>query len=156
MAGFAKFSQADYNGEVGVVSVSCLEPTAANHDAQNTARLALFASIQAVTRGNSRDNAWGYQARIGNTLPTDAESQVEEKWLVRYEDATTRRVYTSEIACADLSVADILLENSDMWNPETAVWVTFRTDFEAFVRAPGTLNAVTILDVQHVGRTRKG
>lgn len=150
--GQASFSFNDHSGEVGVLQVNALDITAANFTDQNTARLALLAAVLAITNGNNRENKWANITRVGNTLPSDANSRRETKFLVRYEDATNRKRYSVEVPCADLALAGLITPGTDLVILTQAAIVSFITAFEAFVRAPTTLNPVTVLSMEVVGR----
>lgn len=85
---------------------------------------------------------------LSRAKPASVEAQREKKWLIRYEDATTHKIYRNEIPGADLT---LLATNSDMADLSLGAWTSFIAAFEAVVKSPDG-NAVSFLDAQYVGK----
>lgn len=127
---------------------------------------ALRTAILGIVRSNAiSERLMVFNTKLGNTPPTDPEAQVEEKWLVTYEDdleffdAPTNaipnegfgKVFQMELPGADLSLADVLKPNSDEADLAHTAIAAFITAFEDIARSPhgGTVN---VLAVTYVGR----
>jgi hypothetical protein len=87
----------------------------------------------------------------GDAAATDPFAQRELKWLVVYQDVTTKRLHHLEIGTANLTTGH-LLGNTDEANIANADWAAYKTSFEDAVKAPDTNNAVTLLSAHVVGR----
>lgn len=85
---------------------------------------------------------------LSRAKPASVDAQREKKWLIRYEDTTTHKIYRNEIPGADLS---LLATNSDMADLSLGAWTSFIAAFEAVVKSPDG-NAVSFLDAQYVGK----
>lgn len=85
---------------------------------------------------------------LSRSKPASVDAQREKKWLIRYEDDTTHKIYRNEIPGADLS---LLATNSDMADLSLGAWTSFIAAFEAVVKSPDG-NAVSFLDAQYVGK----
>ena len=103
----------DYSAEKTNTRFRVEEITAGNFATQLTALAALGTAIDNLTLGTLHKSATiQNEAVISNTLPTDVNAQRERKWLIRYQDTVTEKIYTAEIGTADLT--DNLVPNSDM------------------------------------------
>lgn len=144
-------SYLDYSGEKSSFGFSVVERDDANFDAQVALSDALVTAANALTLGTLDSNVFSQgQYNIG-TIPGDVNAQRENKWLVRYEDATTGKKYSVEIPTAELGNGH-LQTNSDIANLADAEWVAFIAAFEAYAVAPDTGNAVNVLDARFVAR----
>jgi len=145
------FSYLDYSNESSSFTVSVEVRDDTNFDAQVTLSDALITATNALTLGNL-NNQYLSQGEWGiGSVPSDVNAQRENKWLVRYEDATTGKKYSVEIPTTDLGNGH-LLTNSDVANLADAEWVAFIAAFEAYAVAPDTGNAVNFLDARFVAR----
>ena len=140
----------DYSAEKTNTRFRVEEITAGNFATQLTSLAALGSSIDNLTLGTLHKSATiQNEAVISNTLPTDVNAQRERKWLIRYQDTVTEKIYTAEIGTADLT--DNLVPNSDMALLTSTDWAAFKTAFEAVVLSPDG-NAVVLYQAFHVGR----
>lgn len=74
-----------------------------NYPAITAAFTAVMNAVEAVTLGNIIE--WAIVAdrtRVTNAIPADT-SRREQKWLVRYQDDDTKKVYRLEIPMSDVS-----------------------------------------------------
>lgn len=79
---------------------------------------------------------------------TDALAHREIKYLVRYSDNVTGKIYRAEIPCADLSLLD---GDTDFLSLSSTEGAAFVTAFEANCLSE-VGNAVTVQSIQFVGR----
>jgi len=132
----------------GFVSVASLPVADAISDANITV---LFGSVDALTVGNlgqsTLDKATPKNAGPGG-LPADQHAQRELKWLCHYHDATTLGELTLEIPCADYS---LITGNTTNMNLAAGAGQTFKTQFDAVVKAALTGNAVVLDSVELIG-----
>jgi hypothetical protein len=147
---FTSASWKDYSKEVSHERLALVNLTAANIVAQTTLINALWTTAAALTLGNQfQQDILLSKTPIG--LPTPATSplaQRENKWLLRYHDANAKN-FTSEMPCADLT---LLATNSDDIDTSGGAYIAFKTAFEAVVRSPDDLSAVTLDGATFVGR----
>lgn len=139
----------DYDGESSTFRCRSTFLTAANFDAQVALNVALGVAIVGITRGAL--NKIVYANELDSvSLSDDPLCQRENKWLIRYHDATTAKPYTLELGTADLTVLD---ENNRGFaemgdgGPVDA----FVAAFEAYVLSPDGDYGV-IDSIQFVGR----
>lgn len=140
----------DYDGEATTFRVKSTPLTAANFDAQVALNVALGAAITGITRGHLRKIAYGNEITSVAT-PDDPLSQRENKWVIRFHDATTDEPQSPiELGTADLTVLDPnnrgYAEMGDS-GPVDA----FVAAFEAYVISEAG-NAVVVDSLQFVGR----
>lgn len=88
---------------------------------------------------------------IGAQIPaTDPLAQRENKWLMRYHDATTYQKFQVSVGTADLSKHGT---NSEFVDLTAGSGLALKTAFEAVVVSPADATHATVLDsVQFVGR----
>lgn len=145
------FSQTDYDGEVTSTRINATPVTAANFDAQMTAWQAVWLDLSALALGRPVTTGFTQQTRLSNEPADDTEAQRELKWLIRYQDAVTYKLYTFELGCADTVKAGLLLANTDKADMDSPEWTELKTTFEAFALSPAG-NAVELLGATLVGR----
>ena len=114
---------------------------------------ALFSAVDGMTVGNlgqsTLDIATPKNAGPGGN-PADKHAQIELKWLAQYHDAViVTDLYTMELPCADASLLSTGTENMDLG---AGAGATFKTQFDATVKASKTGNAVVLDEVTIVGR----
>jgi len=146
-----RHSLIDYDGQKRQFSFNTDIVTAANHDAQKTLHDAMVAAVADVTLG-----ALDFEEFVGDreqirpvVKAASAAAQVNIQWVVTYVDSVTTSVYNVRIPCADVTDTTLFATNSNLWDPADAKWVTFITDFEAYVLSPDG-NAVTIQQVAYL------
>lgn len=143
----------DYSREKSTFSVWSQDLTAANFDAQATARQALETAMLQLVLGTLNKEGYSSQAIGVNTPPASPAAQRENKWLIRYEGFQSGKIFTVELPVADLITAGHLLPNSDEADLTDADWTAFISAFNAFVRSPDDpTEAVVFLDAHFVGR----
>jgi hypothetical protein len=153
MPHLARYQLLDYSNERSNTTVNVGAITAVSIAGFLTAFGALRTAIEGITLGVVSQESWvGDITALSNTPPTDAEAQREKKWLVRYTGDTTDKVYTLEIATAELSGGH-LLPMSDFADLEETDMAAFVTAFEAIARTPDDdEETVTVQSIQYVGR----
>jgi len=145
------FSYLDYSNESSSFTVSVTERDDANFDAQVTLADALITATNSLTLGNL-NNQFLSQGEWGiGSIPSDVLAQRENKWLVKYEDATTGKKYNVEVPTAELASGH-LQTNSDEADLSDAEWVAFIAAFEAYAVAPDTGNPVNFISARFVAR----
>lgn len=142
----------DYSGEKSTVTVLNGSITALTIAAFITQFGALKTAIEGITKGVIVGSAWvGDKDILAATPPTDVFAQRELKWLVRYENAVSHKIYTLEIPTADPT--DRLLPQSDKADLTDTEIAAFVTAFEAIGRSPeNDVDGVNVLDITLVGR----
>lgn len=110
----------------------------------------LKAALEGVTEGAIVEGAI-VADRTRYTNITPSTGQRESKWLVRYEDSTTKKVYTWEIPCAD-DAAMPFATGSDFVDMDSASATrdALITELEKLLSPVG--NAVTVISIERVGR----
>jgi len=154
---FHSVSIADYtmksNGEPETTSfvVPIITLTPANVAANETLCGNLRTAIQAVILGNQYQNEITYVKNVSAKTPAaSALAQRENKWLLRYHDATTGQKAQVSIGTADLTE---LAGNSEFLSLAAGNGLALKTAFEAIVVSPfNSSNAVVLDSVQFVGR----
>lgn len=139
----------DYGKEVTRLGFDIVQLTAANFDAQITLVQTLQTAVTAVSYGAfdgitvaALDTAVGPKA-------TDVDAQRESKWRVRYDDDVQPEGNGSfEIGMADLS---LLVADTGIMDVSAGAGATLVTAIEAAV-VSRLGNAVTVIDIIHVGR----
>jgi len=149
MAGIYTRTMIDYDSEATTFRVRATQLTAANFDAQVALNVALGAAIVGITRGHVTKIAYANEV-VTQPTPDDPLSQRENKWLIRYHDASTGDKYTCELGTADLSVLDPNNRGFAQMGDADVV-DAFVDAFEAYVVSADD-NAVEIDSIQFVGR----
>jgi hypothetical protein len=151
-AGGTQITIRDYDNEPGTTRIHAAVLTAANFDAQVTARNAFCSALLAITTADMLAKI-SFGNDILNTMigDTNAETQREKKWLVRYhENATPTVTGTFTIPCADL----LHLDPNDRKHAnigDAGHVDAFIAAAETFVLSPAG-NAIVIDEITYVGR----
>lgn len=145
----AHFSLLDYNGEPSNTRFRITGITAGNLVTVGADVADLGTGIDGISLMTLAKQAIIYDDLfLSRAKPASVDAQREKKWLIRYEDSTTHKIYRNEIPGADLT---LLATNSDMADLTLAAWVSFIAAFNAVVLSPDG-NAVAFLDAQFVGK----
>ncbi len=145
-----KITYLDYSGETSTTEWDVTQMTAGNLVTVQGDLADLVIAIDGISLATiARERRILENLFLANNKPTSVDAQREKKWLVRYEDTVTHNIYRTEIPGADLT---LLQTNSDMADLTTAAFGAFIAAFETVVKAPGTQNAVNVLDVEFVGK----
>jgi len=140
----------DYGKEISTAGFRGTTLNAGNFVAQLALQATLLGTLADITLGEqAKTTVVAVETILSAAAPTSDLAQRETKWLVRYEDNTTHLVYNVEIPTADL--AGHLLGNTDNADLANADIAAFIAAFEAYQVGP-TGNAVTVVDILHVGR----
>lgn len=109
-------------------------------------------ALQNVILGTVSKDRWvGDSTDISNTPPTSPNAQVELKWLVTYEGASTKKKFRQELPTADPSKTVAGTDIADMTDADIAAYVTA---FEAVAKSPDNdAEGVNVLDMRLVGRS---
>lgn len=168
MPGRLGFTLIDYSREKASFSIATGEVTAVSLPGLLTEVGALRTAVDGITLGNISDESLSvFNTNLSNTPAASRWAQVENSWLVTYEDSLAffddpvnaipnegyGRLFTVTIPTADVDVATRLQVNSDHANLAEAGMAAFVTQFETTARSPygGTVNVV---DIMYVGRNR--
>ncbi len=131
-----------------------LAPIAAdgsNYAAITAAFAAVLAAVEDVTEGNVFETAIvATRTRIDNTIPTTGRR--EQKFLVRYQDNTTKKVYNLEIPLSDESAMPYSpgTDFVDIGNTDTET-VALIAALNTNVKSPNG-NDITVISIESVGR----
>lgn len=153
MAHKAIYQLLDYSNERSASTIYVGPITAGTIAGFLTQFGALRTAIEGITLGVVSKESWvGDETVLSNTPPASPEAQREKKWLVKYTGDTTDKVYTLEIATAELDGGH-LLPMSDLADLTETDMAAFVTAFEAIARTPDDdAETVTVQSIRFVGR----
>jgi len=153
MGGIAQFTMLDYSNEKSSLQVYVGDITAISLPGFLTDFGALRTAIEGITLGKVHQEAWiGDRTVLDSVPPTDPNAQREVKWLVRYTGDTSGKLFSVEIATAELAGGH-LLPGSDMADLTETDMAAFVTAFEDIARTPDDdTETVTVQSIQFVGR----
>lgn len=142
----------DYSGEKSTVTTLNGSITAITIVAFLAQFGTLKTALEGITKGVIVGSSWvGDKDTLAATPPTDVFAQRELKWLVRYENVVSHKIYTLEIPTADPT--DRLLPQSDKADLADTEIAAFIAAFEAVGRSPeNDVDGVNVLDITLVGR----
>jgi len=144
-------SYKDYSKEISRIRLYVTTITAGNLTAQVALHTTLFAALDAMTLGLQQKEETVLSTSVVNVTPaTSPLAQRENKWLLRYHNGTTRKNFTTELPCADLTLLDP--NNTDFVDKTTTEWTNLKAAFEAVVVDPDDGGAVILDDAEFVGR----
>lgn len=126
--------------------------TPANVAAQITLANNLQVAIASIVLGNFVKSESTYASNtLGGLLASaDPLAQRENKWLMRYHDATTFQNFQLSVGTADLTKH---MTNSEFVDLTAGDGLALKTAFEAVVVSPADSTHLVILDsIQYVGR----
>ena len=163
----------DHSGEVSTTSFNVQDVTALNFGSVTQDIDEVKDAILTVIEGEVRQVGFTKTYPESFAAVANASAQRERKWLVVYRDTTQDifndgttiitnpgfgKLFTMEIATADLNIAEILLPNSDDMNvgDSGGVATAFIAAIEANVRSPynsqATSPTIEVVRVTSVGR----
>lgn len=138
----------DYDGEGSSFSLTGVDTSAANYDAQITLIGALRTAVEGVTLGNTGSiSLTAFNSKISDAPAGSAFAQREIKWLVTIAGDTTGNLYQREIPTADLA---LLAPNSNEM-ATGAARTALVTAIEDYFRGQGNETG-TVVSIKHVGR----
>jgi hypothetical protein len=125
--------------------------TAGNVAAQAALIATLDAAQIAMLLGTESQSDIDYaRIKTGAARPSNVHAQRENKFVVRYHDATTFQKFRVELPCADLSLLPL---GSDFLVITAGLPATYVTAFEAVAKSPSDpTHAVVVDSIQFVGR----
>lgn len=131
------------------IAVTTLTP--ANVAAEITKANNLQAAVAAVTLGSFLKSESVYARNLLGVSPAASTlAQRENKWLVRYHDATTFQKFQWSVGTADLS---LLPDGSEFLDITAGDGLALKTAFEAVAVSPADSTHTVVVDsVQFVGR----
>jgi len=136
--------------EKGRCRFNIVDLTAGNLAATQALLTTLLASIQAIVIGELNKERIVLSDTLSSSAPAASPlAQRENKWLVRYTDNVTHRIFKGEIPTADLT---LLAGNSEFLDLAADEGLAFKNAFEAVVKSVDG-NAVSVISVQFVGRS---
>jgi len=137
-------------GEPAGIGLFVRTLTAANLAAQQALHTALFNTLADCTLGIVvKQETVISDTVIASGPATSPLSQRENKWLIRYHDASTGDKLTASLPNADLT---LLGTNSEYMDPTGAEFLALKAAFEAVVYSPDNANLVVLDSLQFVGR----
>ncbi len=110
---------------------------------------ALETAIDAVINGELADRNEQLPEKLSNAAG-GAGSSREYKLLIRYEDNTSKKLYTFSIPTFDISTVTMIID-TDFVDMTQAPADQLKTDIEALVASPEG-NQITVLQMVSVGR----
>ena len=148
---FGTFTILDYSAESSPTSFSFGGVTALNIAGFLTQFGNLRTAITNVITGVVKKEKWvGDDTVLTNTPPTDSTSQIELKWLVTYEGATTKKKFHYEIPTPDTTKLVPDTDAADMTDTDIAAYVTA---VETIAKSPDDdTEGINVLDMRLVGR----
>jgi hypothetical protein len=125
--------------------------TAGNQVAQVALHTTLFAALSALTLGLEQKEETVLSSSVLNVTPaTNPLAQRENKWLLRYHASASRKNFTAELPCADLTLLNPA--NTDFIDKTTSAWTDLVSAFQAVVVDPDDGGSVILDDAEFVGR----
>lgn len=109
---------------------------------------AVIAGISGATLKSERFEQ--FDNEMSNVPPSNQFYQRETKWLVKYQDNVTLKLFRTEIPCANLTLLGAHQEFLDI-TTALSPGLLFKTEFEADVVSEDG-NPITVISVQAVGR----
>jgi len=148
---FGTFTILDYSEEKSPTSFSFGGVTALNIAGFLTQFGNLRTAIGNIITGVVGKEQWvGDSTVLTNVPPTDSTSQIELKWLVTYEGASTNKKFRYEIPTPDTSKLVPGTDLADMTDTDIAAYVTA---VEAIAKSPDDdTEGINVLDMRLVGR----
>lgn len=107
-----------------------------------------FAALSTVIDGAVLRRSYTQTLRVQN-LAFASAGQREERWLVVYEDAVTKALYSFELPCRKSSLQPPV--NQDEVDLSVAPWSAFKSAAEAAIVSPDG-NAIVIRAIKLIGR----
>jgi len=146
-----QFQITDYSNEKSSTVLNTTVLTAGNFAAQQTLAAALAAAIEDLSIGELTKQINSVPVVDTPAIPTSPYAQRELKWLVQYQGDTSGKLFSSEIACPDIT--DNVVINTDVADLSSTDWAAFVTAFEAYVKSPDDVaETVTVIGARLVGR----
>lgn len=148
---FGTFTILDYSEEKSPTSFSFGGVTALNIAGFLTQFGNLRTAITNIITGVVSKEKWvGDSTDLTNVPPADSASQVELKWLVTYQGATSNKKFRYEIPTPDTSKLIPGTDLADMTDTDIAAYVTA---IESIAKSPDDdAEAIDVLDMRLVGR----
>lgn len=148
---YGTFTVQDFSEEKSPVRFSFGGVTAVNIAGFLTQFGQLRTALTNIITGVVQKEKWvGDDTVLDNTPPTDQNAQIELKWLLTYEGASSKKKYRQEIPTPDLTKLIPGTDMADMTDTDIAAYVTA---FETIGKTPDDdTEAVNVLDMRLVGR----
>ena len=123
--------------------------TTANIDDQNSKAVALKNALVAISIGQLANYTVVSQSTDVSKAPASSTlAQRGVKWLIKYEDTVTHKIFRTEEPCADLTK---LVSGQELLDLSAGLGLALKTAFEAYVISDAG-NAVAVASVQAVQR----
>jgi hypothetical protein len=148
---YGTFTILDYSEEKSPTSFSFGGVTALNIAGFLTQFGALRTAVQGIITGVVQKEKWvGDDTVLSNVPPTDTAAQIELKWLVTYEGATTNKKFRYEIPTPDTSKLIPGTDQADLTDTDIAAYITA---VEALAKSPDDdAEGINVLGINLVGR----
>lgn len=141
----------DRSGEATSWSIEGVDLSSANYDAQETLIDNMRTAAAAILNGTLNRTTISTITDGSSALPSDVAAQRELKIRLTYADNVNGRLFNAHLPCPDMAHA-AAGTGTDVWDITETEFAAFVTAFEAYARAPGTGNAVTVQGARLVGR----
>lgn len=148
---YGSFTILDYSEEKSPTSFSFGGVTALNIAGFLTQFGALRTAIGNIITGTIQKEKWvGDDTVLSNTPPADTGAQIELKWLVTYEGATTKKKFRYELPTPDTDKLIPGTDQADLTDTDVAAYITA---IEAIAKSPDDdTEAINVLGINLVGR----
>jgi len=147
--GFLTFIDRSAEKSVASFNLTEIAGDGSNYAAVTASMAAVKAAFAAVTDGAiAEESLVASRTRLTNVIPGSGHREL--KWLVRYQDDVTMKLYNLEIPNAD-DTALPMNAGSDFVDIGNAGAASFIAAFNTNILSPAG-NAVTLISVQLVGR----
>jgi len=151
-AHFGSFTYMDHTGEKSSMQFNFGAITVASLPGFLTQFGTLRDKTDALTLGTLVADQWvGDRTIYSNIRPSDRNAQRERKFLVIYEDTSTRARYRIEIPTADYSLVEFAPQGDNIIIPDSGPLKEWIDAFEALAKSPEG-NTVSVIAVKGVGR----
>jgi len=145
------FQITDYSNEKSTTVLNTIVLTAGNFTAQQALAATLAGAIDDLTIGELTKQVNSIPVVDSPAIPTSPYAQRELKWLVRYQGNVSGKMFSTEIACPDIT--DNVVINTDVADLGSDDWLAFVGAFEAYIKSPDDpAEAVTVISANLVGR----
>lgn len=148
---YGTFTILDYSEETSKTSFNFGAITAVSIAGFLTQFGNLRTALGNIILGTIQKEQWvGDSTPLSNTPPSDTAAQVELKWLVQYEGATSKKKFRVELPTPDTSKLIPGTDKADLTDTDIAAYITAA---EALMKSPDDdTEGINVLDITLVGR----
>lgn len=139
----------DESNERTSVSFEGIDLSSANYDAQLVLIGAIKTAMDALALGTFNKMTVSTITDGASTLPGEEWAQRENKLRITYSDDVDGRKFNSNLPTINLG-DDGSISGTDVWDMTQTNPAALKTAFEAYVKAPGTGEDVTVDEMRYV------